>query len=77
MSTPLQSSISKIRREIIDQLDALDNLATSKEKALETAEQRYLELERERDGLNRDQTQLAARVDELKAELEGRPTVPR
>ncbi|GAA1450401.1 hypothetical protein ACFP47_10265 [Nesterenkonia lacusekhoensis] len=76
MSTPLQS-ISKIRREITDQLDALENLATSKAKALETAEQRYLELERERDGLNRDQTELASRVDELKAQLANRDTVPR
>ena len=77
MSTPLQSPISKIRREIIDQLDALENLATSKAKALETAEQRYLEIERERDGLNRDQTELAARVDELKAQLANQATVPR
>ena len=77
MSTPLQSPISKIRREIIDQLDALENLATSKAKALETAEQRYLEIERERDGLNRDQTELAARVDELKAQLANQATAPR
>lgn len=46
-------------------------------KAWEDLTRHIQQLEQERDGLNRDQTELAARVDELKAQLANHATAPR